>query len=149
MIYVLIIALVIAADILSKRKIIKGLPVEEKKVLVPGKLELWHRKNSGFCYNMHSGHINTVIAVAGSLTAAAVAWLMCLLPKKGESALKIGLAFSIGGAVGNLYERIFKKKVTDFIFVKVKNAPIFNVADVFIFMGNFIIMAATIFKKRI
>ena len=74
---------------------------------------------------------------------------MYLIPAKEESILKTGLAFTAGGSLGNLYERIFKRKVTDFLYFKYKKAPIFNVADIFIFIGGFIIMAASFNKKNI
>jgi len=49
-----------------------------------------------------------------------------------EIPIKISLAFLIGGSLGNGYDHVFNKKVTDFI--KIKNLYI-NFADIFIFIG--------------
>ena len=149
MIFLLIILAILTADMYTKRCVNEQFAVEEKKELIKNHVQIWHKKNTGFSFSLHSGHVKLVSFIASALTAAASLWLIKLIPQKGHKFLKLGLSFSIGGALGNLYERLFKKSVTDFIFVKFKNAPIFNVADIFIFFGNLIILAATNFKKRI
>ena len=149
MIFLLIILAILTADMYTKRCVNEQFAVEEKKELIKNHIEIWHKKNTGFSFSLHSGHIKLVSFIASALTAAASIWLIKLIPRKGHNFLKLGLSFSIGGALGNLYERLFKKSVTDFIFIKFKNAPIFNVADIFIFFGNLIILATTNFKKRI
>ena len=83
------------------------------------------------------------------ITFGAIIYFIKLLYKKGSRSLKLGFSFMLGGALGNLYERIFKNGVTDFIYIKFKKAPIFNVADIFILIGNFIILTVSFFKKRI
>ena len=149
MIYIIIIALIAASDLCTKKYINKKYAVGEKKEIIRNNFFLWHVKNSGFSFSKHSGHIKTVVSVAVSFTSAVVAYLLYLLPYKEENLLKLGLAFSAGGSIGNLYERIFKRKVTDFLYIKFKKAPIFNVADIFIFIGGFIIMVASFKKKNI
>ena len=49
------------------------------------------------------------------------------------------LALTLGGGYGNFAERARKGRVTDFLYIPVKrkNAPIFNLADVAIWMGAF------------
>jgi len=147
--YIIIIVLIAAADLYTKSFINKHYAVGEKKEIIKNRFMLWHIKNNGFSFSIHSGHIKTVSAVAVSLTAGVICYLLKLIPQKDLKALKLGLAFSAGGAIGNLYERLFRKKVTDFLFVKFKKAPVFNVADVFIFLGSFIILAASFKKKNI
>ena len=149
MIYIIIIAVITALDLYTKKYINKHYAVGEKRELLRDRFYLWHIKNSGFSFSRFSGHIKTVSAVAVSLTAAVISYLLYLIPVKEESSLKLGLAFTAGGSLGNLYERIFKRKVTDFLYIKYKKAPIFNVADIFIFIGGFIIMAASFKKKNI
>lgn len=57
------------------------------------------------------------------------------------------LGFVVGGALGNLIERIFFGHVTDFI--KIGNFPIFNVGDSFISAGIFIIILLELKKSFI
>ncbi|NTW70898.1 MAG: signal peptidase II [Eubacteriaceae bacterium] len=48
----------------------------------------------------------------------------------------------ITGAIGNYTERVSGGKVTDFIFIKVKYFPVFNLADLFIFSGTIMLLIA-------
>jgi signal peptidase II len=61
----------------------------------------------------------------------------------------IGLCFVIGGGVGNLFDRILYGSVTDFLYVKfgIFQTGIFNMADVSIMAGLFIILLQ-VFMKR-
>lgn len=68
---------------------------------------------------------------------------------------KISLMMILGGAVGNLIDRIFLGKVTDFLDLAVyKNGlykniwPIFNMADSFIVVGVSILVILMIFEKK-
>jgi signal peptidase II len=56
------------------------------------------------------------------------------------------LSFIYAGALGNLYERIFFKQVTDFIQV-FSWYPVFNFADIFIFLGVIILIYFENHKK--
>jgi signal peptidase II len=54
---------------------------------------------------------------------------------KGSNILTIGLAFLTGGALSNVFDRIRLKKVVDFFSFKCKPDLIFNLGDMFIFLG--------------
>ncbi|WP_195909770.1 signal peptidase II [bacterium endosymbiont of Pedicinus badii] len=56
-----------------------------------------------------------------------------------------------GGAIGNFFERIFFKKVTDFIDFHINeyHFPTFNLADTFIFIGIFIILYKNFLQKKL
>lgn len=61
--------------------------------------------------------------------------------------LKISIAFIIGGAIGNLIDRIRFNYVIDFFYLVIINYPIFNVADIFVVVGAILIGYGVIFKK--
>lgn len=67
---------------------------------------------------------------------------------RGNSALKAGLAFLLGGAYSNTYDRLVRKYVVDYISLPVKNPRIrriaFNLADFCILIGALLITAAQI-----
>ena len=147
MIYFIIIVAIIAADVYTKYRISKEYVIEQKKELIPDKLYLWHRKNTGFSFSIMSQRQRFVSYSAFVIVVISAVYFIKLLFEKGSRALKIGFSFMLGGAIGNLYERIFKKGVTDFLYIKFKKAPIFNVADIFIFIGNIIILAVSFFRK--
>jgi signal peptidase II len=76
------------------------------------------------------------IGLAVSVSIAITVWL-CLLPRKGHGLLAGGLALVLGGAVGNVIDRIRLGAVVDFIHFHWDRAyfPAFNVADSAITVG--------------
>ncbi len=61
-----------------------------------------------------------------------------------------GIIFCIGGGVGNLYDRIIKGSVTDFVHLKFGplQTGIFNAADVSIMIGLGLILLDTFLKRK-
>ena len=62
----------------------------------------------------------------------------------GEPLLRIGLALMLGGALGNLVDRVLNGRVVDFI--KFPNFPAFNVADSAITIGVVVLVWAMTFR---
>ena len=63
---------------------------------------------------------------------------------------KYSYIFITGGALGNLYDRIFYKAVPDFIDFHINNFHwfVFNIADIFITVGVICLISIEIFKKK-
>ena len=93
-------------------------------------------------------------AVAGVITAVLVAWLLRLRPR--ERILSLALALIIGGAVGNLIDRVLLGHVIDFIQVYLPWVPLalfnpwpaFNIADSAISIGVVVLLLHTLFTKE-
>ncbi|MDA8354438.1 MAG: signal peptidase II [Firmicutes bacterium] len=79
----------------------------------------------------------TLIVVAG------ISWYLIRL-KRSEPPMSWALALILGGAVGNLIDRIRLGEVVDFLDFKLINYPIFNVADSVIVIGVGIMIFLTI-----
>ena len=81
---------------------------------------------------------------------AMVLGLFYLFLKPVSGNMLIGLCFVIGGGVGNLFDRILYGSVTDFLFVKfgIFQTGIFNIADVSIMTGMFLICLQFFKKSR-
>ena len=70
---------------------------------------------------------------------------------KSKTSEKIFFSFIIGGAIGNLYDRIIYKAVPDFIDFHIKDFHwfTFNIADIFISLGIiFMILNELLYKKQ-
>ncbi|EGV18256.1 Lipoprotein signal peptidase [Thiocapsa marina 5811] len=88
--------------------------------------------------------------VAVGITVALTVWLLRL--KSGDGSLAFGLALLIGGAVGNLIDRILLGHVVDFIQVYLPFIPLavfnpwpsFNIADSAISVGVVVMLIATL-----
>ena len=70
--------------------------------------------------------------------------------KKSKSYERIGFILILGGALGNLFDRIFYKAVPDFIDLHVNNFHwfIFNIADIFITVGVLYLIFIEFINKR-
>lgn len=148
MVYLLIIFIIIAIDQYTKKIACDNLDIEEKREVTNTNLVFWHKKNTGVSYSNFSAYPKQVTLVTGFVTTLSFFTFMFLLPVKGIKVLKTGLAFMLGGAVGNLVDRLRNNCVTDFIYIKSKYAPIFNLADVFVVMGAVIIFISSMCKKE-
>lgn len=74
-----------------------------------------------------------------------------LLMKKNISALTLtGLSFIIAGGIGNLYDRVMFGSVTDFLHINfvIFQTGIFNMADVSIMAGMFLILLQMMVKRK-
>ncbi|MCF8564446.1 signal peptidase II [Alicyclobacillus tolerans] len=67
---------------------------------------------------------------------------------KGRWFPQIGLGLVLGGAIGNLSDRLFFGWVTDYVYFKIINFPVFNLADVCIDAGVVILLLYTLLKDR-
>ena len=86
------------------------------------------------------------IALASVVTVVLIGWLAKL--KRSELSLAVALSLVIGGAVGNLIDRIYLGKVVDFIHLHYEQYywPAFNVADSAIFIGVVILIFDALFN---
>lgn len=86
------------------------------------------------------------------LASAVVIWLLVWLYKnhRGMKTLNISLAFIVGGAVGNIWDRVVLGYVVDFIEVHYKSSfwPAFNLADSAITLGAILLLVDAFFIKH-
>lgn len=66
--------------------------------------------------------------------------LLYIILKKPKGIIQLPLGLIIGGAVGNLIDRIFRGYVVDFIDFRVIDYPVFNVADICIVCGAVLLL---------
>ncbi len=125
----LVAAVVLALDQVTKHTIASGIAVGQEKKFLPG-VTLVHYRNTGVAFSMFSSG-GTLVLV---FTLAALALLLgyfALHPDRPWLWIPTGML--VGGALGNLIDRIASGAVTDFI--KLPHWPAFNVADMSITFG--------------
>ena len=94
----------------------------------------WH--NSGAAFGMfQSGSM--VFTVLAFIVIAAIFYYYPHVEKE-DWTLKLAMGLQLGGAAGNLIDRLIKGKVTDFI--SIGTFPVFNVADASITIGVFVLL---------
>ncbi len=133
-------AVLIGVDQLTKAAIRAWLPLHESITIVPGFLDLTRVHNSGAAFGMLNAMQfpgKTALLVTVALAAlVAVAWYSASLPSEQRLA-RIGLACILGGAAGNLIDRITTGYVIDFVDAHYAGWHFwaFNVADSAITVG--------------
>ncbi|HUL81666.1 MAG TPA: signal peptidase II [Gammaproteobacteria bacterium] len=130
---------VVALDQWTKYLVTDHLDEFEQVILLPV-LELMRLHNEGAAFSFLSGASGwqrwLFTALALVVSAAILAWLR-RLPPRGRSLLAAGLCLVLGGALGNVIDRVLWGHVIDFIRVHYAGwyFPAFNVADSAITIG--------------
>ena len=119
---------IILIDQVSKFLILNILGFNKSKNIIPNFLNFTLVKNKGAAFSLFSNSTNflTITSVIASLILITI---ILKFPPRSFWNL-IGLAYLLGGTVGNGIDRFFKGYVLDFFELVPINFPIFNVADV-------------------
>ena len=148
--YYIIAVIIVIIDQLSKLAIVNY--VDGRNIstipIIEGVFHLTSHRNAGAAFGIMQGQrwffvITTVIVLAGIIYA--------IYKYEGHHDKKMfltGLAFVLGGAVGNFIDRIFLGSVIDFFDFRLINFAIFNVADSAIVCGVGILLLDTILAYR-
>src|SRR5580658_6502726 len=143
----LIAALVVLLDRLTKGMIKAHVSAFDSITVIPGLLNIIHTENPGIAFGMLSnatGAWRNVLLV-GFSTAVLIAISAILLRGQMDAVLRTALALILGGAFGNLYDRIVNGTVTDFVEAHAGQHyfPAFNVAVSAITIGACLLLLDT------
>lgn len=133
--------LVVILDQVTKALVVTHLPLYEPVTVVPGLITLIHVQNPGAAFGLLPFKRPLFIAVAAALVAAAAVFRRRILQE--GWLVQAGIGLGLGGAVGNMVDRVRTGMVTDFIQVPL--IPVFNVADTAIVVGVALLMWGTLF----
>jgi signal peptidase II len=133
-------AVVIAVDRWTKQWVGKRLGLGQAIVVVPNVFRITHVLNTGAAFSMFENmNEHTVRNLLVAFSVVAVIVVLVLLWKLGKAftMTSVALALILGGAVGNLYDRVMYSHVVDFLEVHIVHYhwPDFNVADSCIVIG--------------
>lgn len=152
LIWVIPAAVIVVLDQITKLWITKTMELYETIELLPFfNLRLMHNPGAAFSFLSDAGGWQRwlFITLAGLVSAGIVAWLL-YLPRRGEARLAAGLSLILGGAVGNLIDRIVYGYVVDFIdlYYADWHWPAFNLADAAITVGAGLVILDSILSPR-
>lgn len=135
--FYIIALLAVAADLLSKKAVEAAFAVGETRVLIKGLLDFHHLRNYGAAYSILQNKVSFLLIFTGVLLAGIVIYYV----KNHRSMHPVEmlcLSFILGGGIGNFISRITVGYVTDFIDIHI--IPVFNVADIFVSTGCFLLL---------
>lgn len=145
----LVALLTLAADQLSKQWIVThlewGQSMDLASWLTPI-LRLTHITNTGVAFGLLQG-MGDIFTVVAIVVVGVLLWYHHSLPP-GQVLLRIALGLQLGGAVGNLADRLMRGAVVDFIdlnFWPLQQWPVFNLADASIVTGVGLLMLKMVF----
>ena len=149
--WLLLSVLILIGDRLTKDFFEGSLSMYQQIVVIPGYFSWTLAYNTGAAFSFladAAGWQRWFFAgIAVVVSAVLVVWLKRL--KHNETLLAVALTMVLGGALGNLYDRVVLGHVVDFILVHWQNRwyfPAFNLADTFITIGA-ILLALDMFKS--
>lgn len=144
--------LVIILDQITKILILKNLPLYHSITIVPGFFNITHIHNPGGAFGFlahQDSSLRSFLFIFFSLFAIGLIFYFYKNTNRTHPFLGSGFALILGGAMGNLIDRIRFGKVVDFLDVYLNNYhwPAFNVADSAITVGVAIFIFHVLFKK--
>ena len=119
---------IILLDQVSKFLVLSTLGFERSKNIIPNLLNFTLVKNKGAAFSLFSNSTN-ILTITSILASLLLITIILKSPPRSFWNLT-GLAYLLGGTIGNGIDRFFKGYVLDFFELVPINFPIFNVADV-------------------
>ena len=147
--YFLLSSLIFLSDQFTKIQVIKYI-ADEQFIRVNSYFYLVHFKNPGAAFSFLSDAGGWQRYFLSIVAAIASVYIVCMIKKhRDDLYIALSLSLILGGALGNLYDRIFLGYVTDFLYFHFNDFywPAFNVADTAISIGAIIIIYESIIKK--
>ena len=138
--YLLFSLAILIIDQWSKGWVEAHLPLHVPREIIPGLLNFTHVQNTGVAFGLFAANgritVTAVLAVVGFVALGVVLLYFLRTPDEDRFTLT-GLALILGGAVGNLIDRVFAGGVTDFIdfYITTHHWHTFNIADSAITVG--------------
>ena len=125
------------ADQISKQIIIRWLPENGSVPVVPGLFYVTRVNNTGAAFGLFRGAGPFLILVT-MVSVTVLSFFLAQNWEKIRPAQRWGWTLVIGGALGNLYDRLMHRYVIDFLDFRVW--PVFNLADSFVCVGVFLVI---------
>lgn len=143
---------VVLLDRWSKRLVAARLPMYSHIQIIPGFFQLTHTENTGAAFSLFAdspSHWKTGMLIGFSMIAMVVVFVLLWKQRHALSTTGIALSLILGGATGNLWDRVASGRVVDFLLFYIKRYqwPVFNLADSAIVVGASLLVIEILFHK--
>jgi signal peptidase II len=132
---------VLALDRLTKWLIETRVPFLDSQKVIPGFFDIVRSENRGVAFGLFNDSASewqTLLLVLVSLAAVLGVSILLWRPERLDRLSRWGFALILGGATGNVVDRILYGRVTDFLLFYIRDYqwPAFNIADSAIVIGS-------------
>lgn len=146
----LITLLIVVLDQVSKYAAVNYLKGKAPYVIIKGFLQFQYVENYGAAFGILQNK-KVFFIIVTSIVIISISFFLIKHSSEINKLMKISLVMLMGGAIGNLIDRLRLSYVIDFISIKFGNGynfPVFNVADMFVVVGTLLIGIMVIFGKH-
>jgi signal peptidase II len=152
-VYLLIALIVVLADRWSKHIVAQRIRLYAHIQVIPGFFRITHTENTGAAFSLFADSPapwKTAMLIGFSAIALVVVAVLLWKNNDAQVATGVGLSLIMGGALGNLWDRLARGRVVDFLLVYVKQYqwPVFNLADSAIVIGAGLLILEILFVKK-
>jgi signal peptidase II len=152
LIHFLIALAVVVLDRWTKRLVATHIAMYSHIQIIPGFFRLTHTENTGAAFSLFAdstSHWKTTMLIAFSLLAMVVVSVLLWKQTRPLTITSVALSMILGGAVGNLWDRLARGRVIDFLLLYIKRYqwPVFNLADSAIVVGATLLVLEILFHK--
>ena len=145
----LIIALLVVIDQISKVIAYNTLAVNGNASTIKNAVfSLYYVENTGISFSMLDSKMALIIVIT-TIILICLLYVLIKTPKTlYYMPFSITLSVIVAGAIGNLYDRIFRGYVIDFIMLEFIDFPVFNFADICVCVGLVILVILIFFRYK-
>jgi signal peptidase II len=148
--YIVITAVLTQLDQITKYVAESNLYMKNDIDIIKNVLTLTYLRNNGSAFGMFSGKINAFLVLT-VIIVAVITYIVIRMPvTKRYLPMYIVCTMLVSGAIGNFIDRVRFGYVRDFIYFKLINFPVFNVADCYvtISVAIFIVLILFVYKEN-
>ena len=144
-------------DRLTKLWVQAEVTLFDRHTVIPGFFDIVHTENRGMAFGLFhdvDGPLRHAVLIGAALAILVVVsrmlWRIPVPVPREQKLLRLALALVLGGAFGNLYDRVFRGSVTDFLemYVGRFHWPAFNIADSAITLGALLLLLDLLTRGR-
>ncbi len=151
-IHFLLALLIVLLDRWTKRLVAARIAMYTHIQIIPGFFRLTHTENTGAAFSLFAdspSHWKTALLIGFSVIAMIIVSIMLWKQNRALTITSIALSLILGGAVGNLWDRVASGRVVDFLlfYVKQYQWPVFNLADSSIVVGAALLVIDILWSK--
>src|SRR6266581_4050457 len=144
--------LIVLLDRWTKRLVAARISMYTHIQIIPGLFRLTHTENTGAAFSLFAdspSHWKTALLIGFSVIAMVIVSVLLWRRSCALSLTGIALSLILGGAVGNLWDRVASGRVVDFLLVYYRQYqwPVFNLADSAIVIGAGLLVIEILFHK--
>ena len=145
MVYLLLLIAIVAIDQITKYIAVTKLMPVGSVTFIEGIMDFSFVRNFGAAFGILQGAKWVFVIMTLAIAIGTFIAFKKLPQDKGNNLLRASLIMILGGAIGNCIDRLARGFVVDFFEVTFIDYPVFNVADIFVVVGAFLMAFTVLF----